>query len=67
MILITSLGEFLLSFFFPVYILLLVCLVSVHSLFFLGNPNPLGRTVSWLLGVCLVFTTGIYVLVGKEL
>ena len=64
MILITSLGEF--PFFFPVYILLLVCLVSIHSFFFLGNLNPLGRTVSWLLGVCLVFAVGIYVLVGKE-
>ena len=61
MILITSDGEFILPFFFPVYILLLVFLVSVHSLFFLGNPNLLGRIVSWSLGVCHVFGTRIHV------
>ena len=52
--------------FFYVYILLLVFLVSVHSLFFLGNPNLLGRIVSWSLGVCPVFAAGIHVLVGKK-
>ena len=60
MILITSLGEFL-----SVYILLLI-LVSIHSLFFVGNTNLLGRIASWSLGVCLVFVAGIHVPVGKE-
>ena len=65
MILITCLGEFL-----SVYILLLI-LVSVHSLFIylfiLGNPNLLGRIASWLLDVFPVFATGIHVPMGKEL
>ena len=56
MILITSPGEF-----FLVYTLLLVFLVLVYSFFFFffGNPNLLGRTVSWSLGVCPVFIAGI--------
>ena len=61
MILITSPGEFL-----YIYILLLVFLVSIHSLFFLSNPNLLGRIASWSLGVCSVFAAGIHVPVGKE-
>ena len=61
MSLITSLGEFL-----SVYILMLI-LVSIHSLFFfLGNPNLLGRIASWSLGVCPVFALGIHVPMGKE-
>ena len=40
-------------------------MVSVHSLFFfLGNPNLLGRIVSWSLGVCLVLATGVHVSVN---
>ena len=56
MILITSPGEFL----FPVYTLMLVFLVLVYSLFYfiLGNPNLLGRIVSWSLGVYPIFTAG---------
>ena len=56
MILITSHGEI----FFPVFTLLLVFLVLVFSLFILGNPNHLGRIVSWSLGVCPVFIAGIF-------
>ena len=56
MILITSPGEI----FFPIYTLLLVFLVLVYSFFFfLGNPNLLGRIVSWSLGVCPIFNVGI--------
>ena len=61
MALITSLGEFL-----YVYIILLVFLVSIHGLFFLSNPNLLGRIASGSLGVCSVFAAGIHVPVGKE-
>ena len=62
MILVTSPGELR-----SVYILLLIFLVSIHSLFFfLSNPNLLGRIASWSLGVCSVFAAGIHVPVGKE-
>ena len=61
MILITSPSEFL-----SVYILMLVFLVSIHTLSFLSNSNLLGRIASWSLGVCFVFAVGIHVPVGKE-
>ena len=64
MIHITSPGEFLLSFFF--YIYFTVSLLSFSSqfiflFFFKGNPNLLGRIVSWSLGVYPVFAAGIHV------
>ena len=52
--------------FVSVYILLLVFLVLGTVYFFLGNPNLLGRIVSWSLGVCPVFAVGEHVPVGKK-
>ena len=40
--------------------------VSLFIFIFLANPNPLGRTVSWLSCVYLVLAAGEHVPVGKE-
>ena len=34
---------------------------SSHFIFFLSNPNLLGRIVSWSLGVCPIFAAGLHV------
>ena len=49
---------------FFAYIYFTISLLSFSSQFifiFLGNPNFLGRIVSWSLGVCPVFAAGIHV------
>ena len=66
MILITRFGEFTFIILFKNFFFYQFVNSGFRVYFFLGNPNPLGRIVSWSLGVCPVFAVGIYVPVSKE-
>ena len=65
MILITRSGGFTFIFLFSIFSVSLLILVSLF-IFFLANPNPLGRTISWLSCVCPVLAAGEHVLMGKK-
>ena len=64
MILITRSSEFTFIVLFSIFSVSLLILVSMF--FFLANPNPLGRIVSWLSCVCPVLAAGEHVPVGKK-
>ena len=67
LILITRYGEFTFIFLFSIFFFChFVNFDFPDYLFILANPNPLGRTVSWLSCVFHVLSAGEHVSVGKK-